>query len=113
MPDRVAEGSAGPAVADTVHILMVEVGRKEGDGLPEDATGAALVCYCAAPTEKGAVDATVQVLREAGLAPLQVEAWGTVDAPDAPEGFALDSAIATRAAAENAVVVAHLNTFTT
>ncbi|MEO0762318.1 MAG: hypothetical protein AAFZ09_10990, partial [Pseudomonadota bacterium] len=95
-----------------VWILMVEVGRAPGDGLPDDATGAALVCYCAAATEKGAVDATVQVLREAGLSPLEVEPWGTRDAPEGPVDVEADAALFDRAAAENAVIVATLTTFT-
>lgn len=100
------------ADAPPVWILMVEVGRKEGDGLPEDATGAALVCYCAADSEKAAVDATVAVLRDAGLSPLEVESWGTRDAPEGPVDVAADAALLDRAAAENAVIVANLSTFT-
>ncbi|MEO1774203.1 MAG: hypothetical protein AAFS07_04565 [Pseudomonadota bacterium] len=97
---------------EAVHILMVEVGRKEGDGLPAEATGAALVCYCAAETEKAAVDATVAVLRDAGLAPLEVESWGTRAAPEGPVDLAADAALMDRAAAENAVIVASMSTFT-
>ncbi|MEM6423115.1 MAG: hypothetical protein AAF698_11020 [Pseudomonadota bacterium] len=100
------------SAADPVWILMVEVGRAAGDGLPEDATGAALVCYCAARDEKAAVDATVAVLRDAGLAPLEVESWGTRDAPEGPVDIAADAHLLDRAAAENAVIVANLSTFT-
>ncbi|MEL6198392.1 MAG: hypothetical protein AAFT19_11125 [Pseudomonadota bacterium] len=92
--------------------MMVEVGRAAGDGLPEDATGAALICYCAARDEKAAVDATVAVLRDAGLAPLEVESWGTRDAPEGPVDIAADAHLLDRAAAENAVIVANLSTFT-
>ena len=28
-----------------VYTLLVEIGRKEGDGLPKKATGAALMCF--------------------------------------------------------------------
>ena len=28
-----------------VYTLLVQIGRKEGDGLPQDATGAALMVY--------------------------------------------------------------------
>ena len=28
-----------------VYTLTVEIGRKEGDGLPENATGAAMMCF--------------------------------------------------------------------
>ena len=34
-----------------VFTLLVEVGRKNGDGLPEGATGAALMCYAAGVDE--------------------------------------------------------------
>ena len=98
--------------AEEVHILMVEVGRTAGDGLPEGASGAALVCYCAAASEKEAVDATVAVLRDAGLAPLEVESWGTRDAPLGPVDAAAEAALMDRAAAENAVIVANMTTFT-
>lgn len=97
--------------AEEVFILMVEVGRAEDDGLPEGASGAALVCYCAAADEKAAVDATVQVLREAGLAPIEVESWGTRDAPDGPVDVEADAALFERAIVENAVIVANLTTF--
>jgi hypothetical protein len=34
-----------------VYSLIVEVGRKEGDGLPPKATGAALLCYASGVDE--------------------------------------------------------------
>ena len=34
-------------MAQQVYTLLVEVGRKAGDGLPKGATGAALICYAA------------------------------------------------------------------
>ncbi|MEM7498046.1 MAG: hypothetical protein AAF371_08655 [Pseudomonadota bacterium] len=106
------ESAAGNGRGEDVFILMVEIGRKEDDGLPDGATGAALVCYCAAKDEKAAVDATVQVLREAGLAPLEVESWGTRAEPLGPVDVAADAALFDRALAENAVIVANMTTFT-
>lgn len=100
-----------PDAGRAVHILMVEVGRREGDGLPDGATGAALVCYCAAGSEKAAVDATVATLRDAGLAPLEVESWGTRDAPEGPVDVAAEADLLDRADAEDAVVVASMSTF--
>ncbi|MGF1551505.1 MAG: hypothetical protein ACFBWO_03255 [Paracoccaceae bacterium] len=94
-----------------VFILMVEVGRGPDDGLPEGATGAALVCYCAAADEKAAVDASVQVLREAGLAPIEVESWGTRADPDGPVDVEADAALFDRALAEDAVIVANVTVF--
>ncbi|MEL7172214.1 MAG: hypothetical protein AAFV96_02985 [Pseudomonadota bacterium] len=105
-----ASGTNG--AGQEVFILMVEIGRKEEDGLPEGATGAALVCYCAAKDEKAAVDATVQVLREAGLAPLEVESWGTRREPLGPVDVAAEAALMDRALVENAVIVATMTTFT-
>ena len=75
------------AKPETVYILLVEIGRVEGDGLPEGAAGAALVCYAAGRTERHAVDETVKVLREAGMAPLDVSSYGTQDAPDLELGY--------------------------
>lgn len=100
------------AAETEVFVLLVEVGRAAGDGLPDRTTGAGLLCYAAAKTEKAAVDETVAVLRTAGLAPLEVEVLGTdaeylADNPDlAPERALMD-----RARDENAVIVAQVTTF--
>jgi hypothetical protein len=96
-----------PAKAEQVYILLVEVGRAKDDGLPEDATGAALMCYASGRTENHAVDETVKVLRDAGMAPLEVSSYGTRAQPDiefSPE----DVALMDRALAENAVIVANI-----
>lgn len=95
---RTAPGAAPGAV---VHVLVVEVGRKPGDGLPEAATGAALLCYTAARDEAEAVRETVSTLRDAGLAPLEVTAH------DEPA----DPALADRALVENAVIIAQITHF--
>ncbi len=92
---------------ETVYILLVETGRAEGDGLPEGATGAALICYASGRTEKHAVDETVKVLREAGMAPLEVSSYGTQDALDLELGDE-ERALMARARAENAVIVAQV-----
>jgi hypothetical protein len=93
-----------------VYTLLVQVGRAAGDGLPEGATGAALLCYAAGRTEKHAVDETVAVLRQADLAPLEVEAIGTVAEREAAgeEIGDEDRALMQRALAENAVIVAQV-----
>ena len=106
-----AEKAAKPKAPEQVYILLVEVGRLEGDGLPDSATGAALMCYASGRTEKHAVDETVKVLKEAGLAPLEVESYGT---RDRPEGMVLgpdELELMDRALAENAVIVASITTF--
>ncbi|MCH8166777.1 MAG: hypothetical protein IIC03_02440 [Proteobacteria bacterium] len=85
------------AKPETVYILLVQTGRAEGDGLPDGATGAALVCYASGRTEKHAVDETVKVLRQAGMAPLEVSSYGTSDAPDRQQRLSIteDTAILT------------------
>lgn len=96
-----------------VYTLLVEVGRKAEDGLPEGATGAALMCYAAGVTEKEAVDETVAVLREAGLAPLEVSGYGTLEERLA-EGHDIDAEerdLMRRALDENAVIVAQMTPF--
>ncbi len=92
---------------ETVYILRVETGRAEGDGLPDGATGAALICYASGRTEKHAVDETVKVLREAGMAPLDVSSYGTREASDLELGDE-EQALMARALAENAVIVAQV-----
>jgi hypothetical protein len=92
---------------ETVYILLVQTGRARGDGLPEGATGAALVCYASGRTERHAVDETVKVLREAGMAPLDVASYGTREAPELELGDE-EKALMDRALTENAVIVANI-----
>jgi hypothetical protein len=95
------------AKPETVYILLVETGRAEGDGLPDGATGAALMCYASGRTEKHAVDETVKVLREAGMVPLDVSSYGSQEAPDLELGDE-EKALMNRARNENAVIVANV-----
>jgi len=103
----------GAADGAEVFTLLVEVGRKPGDGLPEAASGAALLCYAAARDEAEAVRETVALLRTAGLAPLQAEGLGTAAERSAAGQPPADEerALMDRAAAENAVVVAQVTPF--
>jgi hypothetical protein len=96
-----------------VYTLLVQVGRKAGDGLPKGATGAALLCYAAGVDEEEAVRETVAVLKVADLAPLDVTGYGTLAEREA-DGDAIPSeerALMERAGAENAVVVAEVTPF--
>ncbi|SET21473.1 hypothetical protein [Oceanicella actignis] len=96
-----------------VYTLLVDVGRAEGDGLPEGSTGAALMCYASGVDEAEAVRETVAVLRQAGLAPLEVQGYGTLDEREA-EGHVIgdeDRALMRRALEENAVIVAQATPF--
>ena len=96
-----------------VYTLLVEVGRAEGDGLPESTTGAALLCYASGETEKNAVDETVQVLRQADMAVLEIESYGSRTEREA-EGEEIgpeDAELMDRALLENAVIVAQVTTF--
>ena len=61
-----------------VYTLLVQIGRKDGDGLPEDATGAALMCYASGVDEAEAVRETVAILKQADTAPLDVTGYGTL-----------------------------------
>lgn len=91
-----------------VYTLLVEVGRARDDGLPEGASGAALLCYAAGRDEAEAVRETVQVLKTAGLNPLDVTSYGT-EAERLAEGHEIgdeDLALMARARDENAVIVA-------
>lgn len=91
-----------------VYTLLVEVGRRDGDGLPDGATGAALLCYAAGHDEAEAVRETVALLKSADLNPLDVTGYGTRAEREA-EGHEIgdeDLALMDRALAENAVIVA-------
>ena len=96
-----------------VFTLVVEVGRKAGDGLPDKATGAALMCYASGVTEEEAVRETVAILKQAGMAPLDVSGYGTLADREA-EGDEIgddERTLMDRALAENAVIVAQMTPF--
>jgi hypothetical protein len=102
-----------PKRVQQVFTLLVEVGRKAGDGLPDGATGAALLCYASGVDEAEAVRETVAILKQADMAPLDVSGYGTLDERLA-EGHEIDTderALMDRALAENAVIVAHMTPF--
>jgi len=96
-----------------VYTLLVQIGRKNGDGLPEGATGAALMCYASGVDEAEAVRETVAILKQADTAPLDVTGYGTLD--DRLEaGHEIDDeerALMQRALDENAVIVAQMTPF--
>ncbi len=97
-------------MAQQVYTLLVQVGRAEGDGLPKDATGAALVCYASGKDEEEAVREAVAILKQADLAPIEVTGHGTIDERLA-EGHDIpdeERALMDRALAENAVIVAQI-----
>ncbi len=96
-----------------VYTLLVEVGRKQGDGLPEGSTGAAILCYASGVDEAEAVRETVAVLKVAEMAPLDVTGYGTADEQKAQgiEIGAEEEALMQRALDENAVIVAQVTPF--
>ena len=96
-----------------VYTLLVEVGRKPDDGLPDDATGGALMCYAAGVDEAEAVREAVAVLKTAGMAVLEVSGYGSLEEREA-EGHDIsdeERALMARAGAENAVIVAQTTVF--
>ena len=93
-----------------VYTLLVQVGRKDGDGLPEGATGGALLAYASGVDEAEAVRETVAILTQADLAPLDVTGYGTLAEREAQRQD-IDSAergLMTRALEENSVVIAQM-----
>lgn len=96
-----------------VFTLLVEVGRKDGDGLPKGATGAALMIYASGVDEAEAVRETVAILKQADMAPLDVTGYGTLAEREA-EGHEIgedERALMARALEENAVIVAQVTPF--
>jgi hypothetical protein len=112
MADQVAD-EGKPKRPQQVYSLIVEVGRKEGDGLPPRATGAALLCYASGVDEAEAVRETVAILKEADMSPLEVQGLGTLEERlkaseeiDDEERFLME-----RALKENSVIVAEVTPF--
>lgn len=96
-----------------VFTLLVEVGRKDGDGLPDGSTGAALMLYASGIDEGEAVRESVAILKQADMAPLDVSGYGTLSEREA-EGHDIsedERALMQRARDENAVIVAQVTPF--
>ncbi len=96
-----------------VYTLLVQVGRKDGDGLPPDATGGALMIYASGVDEAEAVRETVAILKQAELAPLDVVGYGTLS-ERIEQGHEIDDEerdLMQRALEENSVVVAQMTPF--
>jgi hypothetical protein len=96
-----------------VYTLVVQIGRKAGDGLPKKATGAGLVIFASGVDEAEAVRETVAVLKQADTAPLDVTGYGTLEERLA-EGQEIsedERALMQRALEENAVIVAQMEPF--
>lgn len=93
-----------------VFTLVIELGRRKGDGLPKGATGAGLVCYSPANDEPEAVRETVAILKQADMAPLDVTGYGTLDErlADGHEIDEAERALMDRALAENSVIIAQM-----
>jgi len=96
-----------------VYTLLVEIGRKPGDGLPDGATGAALMICSSGIDEAEAVRETVAILKQADTAPLDVTGYGTLD-ERLEQGHEIDAderALMQRALDENSVIVAQITPF--
>jgi len=96
-----------------VYTLLVEIGRKEGDGLPDKATGAALMCFASGVDEAEAVRETVAILKQADTNPLDVTGYGTLAEREA-EGHEIDDeerSLMQRALEENSVIVAQMTPY--
>jgi len=107
------EDERKPKRPQQVYTLLVEVGRRAGDGLPDGATGAALMIYASGVDEAEAVRETVAILKEAEMAPLDITGYGTIE--DRLEGGGEidedERKLMARALAENAVIVAQMTPF--
>lgn len=104
---------AAPKRPQQVYTLVVQVGRKAGDGLPKGATGAALMVFASGVDEDEAVRETVAILKQADMAVLDVEGYGTAEerAAHGLETGDDERALMARALAENAVIVAQVTPF--
>ncbi len=96
-----------------VYTLLVQVGRKDQDGLPKKASGAGILCYASGIDEAEAVRETVALLKQADMAPLDVTGYGTLEerlasGHDVPQE---EQDLMQRAKDENAVVVAQVTPF--
>lgn len=108
-----AEKPKKPKKPQEVYTLVVQIGRKEGDGLPKGATGAGLVIYASGVDEEEAVRETVAILKQADTAPLDVTGYGSLAEREA-QGHDIsgeERALMQRALDENSVIVAQMEPF--
>ncbi|MFN4157007.1 MAG: hypothetical protein ACK4GO_01195 [Gemmobacter sp.] len=111
-PDKPDKPAKAPR-PQQVFTLLVQTGRKTGDGLPDRSSGAGLMVYASGVDEAEAVRETVAILKQADLAVLEVEGLGTI-AEREENGDQIDPeerALMARALAENAVIVAQMTPF--
>lgn len=102
-----------PKKPHSVYTLVVEVGRKSGDGLPKGATGAGLMCYASGVDEAEAVRETVAILKQADMAPLDVTGYGTLEERK-EQGHEIDEVeieLMQKALDENSVIVAQVTPY--
>ncbi|RED13009.1 hypothetical protein [Pontivivens insulae] len=102
-----------PGSRQQVYTLVVEVGRSDGDDLPAKATGGGLMLFSTGVDEAEAVREAVNVLKQAGLAPLDVTGYGTLAEREA-EGHEIgqdERNLMDRALAENAVIIAQMTPY--
>jgi hypothetical protein len=113
MTDTEADPAPRAKRPQQVFTLLVQVGRKPGDGLPDRATGAGLMIYASGVDEAEAVRESVAILKQADLAVLEVEGLGTIDERQqaGDEIDAEERALMDRALAENSVIVAQMTPF--
>lgn len=108
-----SDGKKAKPKRQQVFTLLVQIGRKAGDGLPKGATGAALMVYASGVDEAEAVRETVAILKQADVAPLDVSGYGTLQEREA-EGHDIpdeERDLMQRALQENAVIVAQMTPF--
>ena len=108
-----SEGAKKAKRPQHVFTLLVEVGRSQNDGLPNESTGAALMCYASGVDEAEAVRETVAILKQADMAPLDVSGYGTLDErlEDGHDISQEEKDLMKRARDENAVIVAQMTPF--
>ena len=96
-----------------VFTLLVEVGRKADDGLPDGSSGAALLCYASGIDEAEAVRETVAILKQADLNPLDISGYGTLeDREEMGHDISKEEhRLMQRALDENSVIVAQITPF--
>ena len=96
-----------------VFTLLVQVGRKDGDGLPDGATGAGLMLFASGVDEAEAVRESVAILKQADMAPLDVTGYGTLKDREAQghEVGADERELMQRALEENSVRVAQVEPY--
>ena len=102
-----------PLKQEVVFNLFVQVTLAKDNGLAPKSSGAKVLCFTAAQTEKGTVRETVRLLKQAHMNPFDLTGYGTTGELESDRKLLSDQekGFVAQLKAENSVITAQINPF--